>query len=156
MAITNGDAVTIEYTGRTTDGAVFDTTHEPVAEETGLADAQPDRDYDPLTFEIGAGRVIDGLEEALRGLEEGATETITIPPEDAYGEWSEQQVQTFETDALREMLGGELPAEGDRLQAQDGSQGEVVAVDDTTVEVDFNSPLAGETLEFEVEIVAVE
>lgn len=154
MVVTTGDSVTIEYTGRTTDGAVFDTSREAVAAETGLAEAQPDRDYEPLTFEVGAGRVIEGLEAAIVGLEAGTTETITIPPEEAYGEWSDQQVQSFEPEALREML-GEVPSEGDRLQAQDGTQGEVIAVDETAVDVDFNSPLAGETLEFEIEVVAV-
>ena len=154
MAISAGDTVTIAYTGRTTDGTVFDTTQEAVAEESGLAAAQPDRTFEPLTVEIGAGRVIDGLEDALVGLEDGATETITIPPEEAYGEWAEGQVQAFETAMLRETL-GEVPAVGDRLQAQDGSQGAVVAVDEETVEVDFNHPLAGEALEFELEIVSV-
>lgn len=154
MTSTAGDAVKIEYTGRTEDGAVFDTTRESVARETGLAESQPDRDYDALTIELGEGRVIEGLEEALIGLEEGATPTVTIPPEAGYGEWSEEQIREFETEELREML-GDLPSEGAYLQAQNGSQGEVVHVDDDIVRADFNSPLAGETLEFDIEVVAV-
>ncbi|WIV65992.1 FKBP-type peptidyl-prolyl cis-trans isomerase [Natrialbaceae archaeon AArc-T1-2] len=155
MTIATGDSVTIEYTGRTEEGAVFDTTRESVARETGLADSQPDREYDPLTVEIGEGRVIKGLEDALVGLEQGATPTVTIPPEEGYGEWSEEQVQEFETEELRQMLGGELPEEGSYLETQDGVRGEITDVGDDIVRVDFNSPLAGETIEFDVEILAV-
>lgn len=155
MTIATGDAVTVEYTGRTEEGAVFDTTRESVAEEEGLAAAQPDREFEPLTFELGEGRIIEGLEDALVGLEQGATPTVTIPPEQGYGQWSEENVREFETADLREMLGGDNPAEGDFLEAQNGSRGEVVHADDETVRVDFNSPLAGETLEFDIEVVDV-
>ncbi|GGN11066.1 peptidyl-prolyl cis-trans isomerase [Halarchaeum nitratireducens] len=155
VSITDGNTVTFEYTGRLDDGTVFDTSREDVAAEEGLADAQPERDYDPLTVEVGAGAVIEGMEDGLRGLSAGDAETFEIPPEEAYGEWSEEAVQEFETDELRGML-GETPEEGAYLQAQNGQQGEVVHVDEETVRVDFNPELAGETLTFEVEVVDVE
>ncbi len=155
MTIDTGDSVTIEYTGRLDDETVFDTTRQSVAEEAGLAEAQPDREYTPLTVEIGAEQVIEGMEEGLIGLEAGDTETLTIPPEKAYGEPSEEHVQEFETAELREMLGGQTPEEGPYLEAQNGSQGEVVHVDEEIVRVDFNPRLAGETLTFDVEIIEV-
>ena len=155
MSITTGDSVTLEYTGKLEDGTVFDTSQESVAEEAGLAEAQPDREYTPLTVDVGAGQVIEGLEEGLIGLEAGETDTLTIPPEKAYGQPSDENVEEFETDELRELLGGQLPEEGAYLEAQDGSQGEVVHVDDDTVRADFNPPLAGETLTFDVEILEV-
>jgi FKBP-type peptidyl-prolyl cis-trans isomerase 2 len=95
------------------------------------------------------------MEEGLIGLEAGETDTLTIPPEKAYGQPSDENVEEFETDELRELLGGQLPEEGAYLEAQDGSQGEVVHVDDDTVRADFNPPLAGETLTFDVEILEV-
>lgn len=155
VTITTGDSVEIEYTGRTEDGVVFDTTRESVAGETGLADSQPDREYQSITVEVGAGRILAGLEEALSGLEQGATATVTVPPEKGYGEWAEKQVREFETAELRQILGGDLPEEGAYLETQDGNQGEVTDVGDDVVEVDFNSPLAGETLEFDIEIINV-
>ena len=155
MPITTGDSVTLEYTGKLSDGTVFDTSKQSVAEDTGLADAQPDREYAPLTVEVGGGQVIEGMEEGLIGLEAGETETLTIPPEKAYGEPSDENVEEFDTDELKEMLGGQLPEEGAYLEAQDGSQGEVVHVDEDVVRVDFNPQLAGETLTFDVEIVEV-
>ena len=154
MAITTGDDVTFEYTGRLDDGTVFDSSRESVAREAGLVETQPDREYDPLTVEVGSGQVIEGMEEGLLGMDAGETQTIEIPPEKAYGEWTEEHVQEFDTDELSEML-GQRPEEGAFLEAQNGQHGEIIHVDDETVRVDFNPDLAGETLEFEIEIVDV-
>ena len=155
MTIATGDSVTLEYTGRLDDETVFDTSREAVAEEAGLAEAQPDREYAPLTVDVGAEQVIEGMEEGLVGLEAGETTTLTIPPEKAYGERSEERIQEFETEELREMLGGQTPEEGAYLEAQNGQHGEVVHSGEEVVRVDFNPRLAGETLTFDVEIVDV-
>ena len=155
MTITTGDSVTLEYTGRLDDETVFDTSRESVAEEKGLAEAQPDREYAPLTVDVGAEQVIEGMEEGLIGMEAGESETLSIPPEKAYGERSEERVQEFETEELRGMLGGQTPEEGSFLEAQNGQQGEVVHVDEDVVRVDFNPRLAGETLTFEIEVIDV-
>ena len=154
MTITTGDDVTFEYTGRLDDGTVFDSSHESVAREAGLVETQPDREYAPLTVEVGSGHVIEGMEEGLIGMAAGETKTIEIPPEKAYGEWSEENVQEFDTDELVEML-GQTPQEGAFLEAQNGQHGEITHVNDEVVRVDFNPDLAGETLEFEIEIVDV-
>lgn len=156
MTIAIGDSVTIEYTGRHEDGTVFDTSKESVAAEAGLDDSQPDREYEPLTFEVGAEQVIEGLEEELIGLEEGDTPTVVVPPEKAYGEWTEERVQEFDSEDLRSKVGGGNLEEGAYLQSERGQPGEIVHVDDEVVRVDFNPRLAGETLEFDVEILAVD
>ena len=155
MPIDTGDSVTLEYTGRLDDETVFDTSRKSVAEETGLAEAQPDQEYAPLTVTIGGEQIIEGMEEGLIGLEAGETETLTIPPEKAYGEPSDDNIQEFETEDLQEMLGGQMPEEGSYLEAQNGSRGEVVHVDEEVIRVDFNPSLAGETLTFNVEIIDV-
>jgi FKBP-type peptidyl-prolyl cis-trans isomerase 2 len=154
MTIANGDSVTFEYTGRLDDGTVFDSSRESVAEEAGLAGKMPDREYTPLTVEVGAEQVIEGMDEGLVGLEEGESATLEIPPEEAYGEWTEAQVEEFETDELESMV-GQTPEEGGYLEAQNGQQGEIIHVDDEETRVDFNHELAGETLTFDVEIVDV-
>jgi len=94
------------------------------------------------------------MEDGLVGLDAGEETTLEIPPEEAYGEWSQEQVQEFDTDELVEML-GQTPEEGAFLEAQNGQHGEITHVDDEVVKVDFNPDLAGETLEFDVEIVDV-
>lgn len=155
MAITTGDSVVVEYTGRLADGAVFDTSRESVAHEADLVDSQPEREYEPLTVEIGTGRIIAGLEEALVGLETGESSTVTVPPEKGYGEWSEEQVQEFSREEFDEMVGGQIPEEGDHLRTDEGGLAEITHADSEAVRVDFNHSLAGETLEFDVEIVDI-
>ncbi|MFB6254040.1 MAG: peptidylprolyl isomerase [Halobacteriaceae archaeon] len=155
MPISEGDSVTLEYTGRLDDGTVFDTTYEEVAKEAGLAQAQPNREYTPLTVELGNGTVIEGLEEALIGLEEGTTHTLTIPPEKAYGERRDDQIIEYDVEEFSEMLGSQPPTEGTYIETEDGDHAEITHVDDEIVRLDFNHQLAGETLEFEIEIVDV-
>jgi len=154
MAIATGDTVSIEYVGRLDDGTVFDTSRESVATENDL-DHHPDREYEPLTVEIGAGEIIEGLEDGLLGLEAGDEETVTISPEDGYGEHTEDRVIDYDVEEFSGMIGRE-PDVGLEIQTEQGLPGEVVAVDDEDVTVDFNHELAGETLEFEVEVVSVE
>lgn len=155
MAIESGDTVSIEYIGRFPDGEIFDTSRESVATEAGLAEDQPDRDYVPLTVDVGDGQIIPGLEDALTGMEVGETDTVTIPPEEAYGERSEEQILEHDRDELDEML-AEPPEEGMQLQTQQGQIGTIDHVDEDVVRIDFNHELAGETLSFEVEIVDVQ
>ena len=155
MTIATGDSVTFEYTGRLDDGTVFDTSREPIAEDAGLTEAELDREYTPLTIDVGTHQVIEGMESGLLGLEAGEAATIEIPPEEAYGKWDETDVQEFDTAELEEMIGGQTPEEGGYLEAQNGRQGEIVHVDDETTRVDFNHELAGKTLIFEVEILDV-
>lgn len=155
MTIDTGDSVTLQYTGRLDDETVFDTSRKSVAEETGLAEAQPDREYGPLTVDIGAEEVIEGLEEGLVGLEAGTTASLSIPPEKAYGTPTDENIKEFETEALREMLDGQLPNEGAYLEAQNGQPGEVIHVSEEVVRVDFNPRLAGEQLTFDIEIIDV-
>jgi FKBP-type peptidyl-prolyl cis-trans isomerase 2 len=155
VTIATGDSVTIEYTGREEDGEIFDTSRESVGAEAGLNESQPDRDYQPLTFEVGAERVIKGLEEALVGLEAGATPTVTIPPEKGYGEWDEARVREHDADEFAEMLGGQTPAEGSHIETESGEIAEITHVGADVVRLDFNHALAGQTLEFDVEIVDV-
>jgi FKBP-type peptidyl-prolyl cis-trans isomerase 2 len=154
MAISEGDTVTMEYTGRRTDGSVFDTSREAVAEESGLAAQDPDREFGPITVEVGEGRLIEGVEEALHGLEEGDEIAVEVPPEKGYGQPSEDQIVEEDAEEFAQMV-GEDPTEGTYVETQEGAFGEVVDVDEETVRIDFNHELAGETLEFDVEVVEV-
>lgn len=158
MGIEPGDQATIEYTGRLTDedGTVFDTSRERVAEEAGLAGAQPDREFEPITVEPGAGQLIEGFEEGLMGLEEGDAETITVPPEKGYGEKSDDRIMEEDRDEFEGLLDGETPEVGMMIQTEQQQVGEIIHVDEEVVRIDFNHELAGETLEFDVEVVSID
>ena len=155
MPISDGDEVTIAYVGRLKDGTVFDTSYRELAEETGLAAEHPGRVFEPLTIDIGDDAVIAGLQEALRGLDEGETLTVTIPPEQAYGEHRESNVGEYDREAFEEMLGDRELVEGFEVKTDEGLHGRVTDIGSEMVTVDFNHELAGETLIFEIEILDV-
>ena len=136
----NGDTVRINYSGKLTDGTEFDSS----------------AGREPLQFTLGAGEVIPGLEAHVEGMEQGSKSTVTIPPEAAYGPRREEAVQTLDRANLPPQL--EL-AVGAQLQAKtaDGKVMPITVVDldDKSVKVDTNHPLAGRDLVFDVELVEV-
>ncbi len=110
-------------------------------------------DGEPILFIQGIGQIIPGLENALYGMEVGDQKTVVIQPEDAYGEYDPESLQ----DAKKEEFSEEVPLdvgtfldleddEGDILSAQ------VIAAEEDTVTLDFNHPLAGKTLTFEITV----
>jgi len=153
MTISTGDSVTIEYTARTGDGTIFDTSRQSIATKAGLTETQPDREYEAFTFEVGGGMVIEGLDEALIGLEEGARSTVTVSPKRAYGEWKQSRVREYDADNV-EIAGGTIE-KGSRVKSDDGTVAKITHAGPDTVRVDHNNPLAGNTVQFEVEIVSV-
>ncbi|MBN1561865.1 peptidylprolyl isomerase [candidate division KSB1 bacterium] len=110
----------------------------------------------PLQFLVGKKKMILGLDKELLGLETGEKKKIKIAPENGYGLRDEQRVLTLQRSQLAE---GVKLHEGMVLQrkTKDGHvrKGVVKSFDEQTVLVDFNHPLAGETLNFETEIVDI-
>lgn len=160
MTISDGDVVEIEYTGRLEDGTLFDTSDRGLAEESGLAAEHPDRAYEPLTVNVGEGKVIEGLEEALRGLSEGESTAVQIPPEKAYGPYKQSRVAEYDRDAFEKMLSdhdmdGDLEIGFEVEGKESGLPGEVTEIRDDVVVVDYNHELSGETLEFEIDVIDV-
>jgi len=156
MPIERGDGVTIHYVGRFEDGSIFDTSRQAVARHEDLITAQgvEPAEYAPLSFTVGRGDIIEGLEESLVGLEDGEEATVEVPPEKSYGEFEEEKIREYDAEAFEEMVGSE-PEVGLHVEAKNDLHGDVTAVRDDTVEVDFNHELAGRTLVFEIEIIDV-
>jgi FKBP-type peptidyl-prolyl cis-trans isomerase SlyD len=102
---------------------------------------------------VGTGTIIQGLDRNLLGMEEGEAKEITIVPEEAYGS---------KDPALMTVLPRELfqqhsiePTIGMVIQTNEG-QGHVTSISPEAVEVDYNHPLAGETLIFDVKVESIE
>lgn len=156
MEINDGDTVELEYVGRKVDGSVFDTSREAVAEEAGLDEQYPGRDWEPITIEVGSGQLIEGLEEGLIGIGEGETATITVPPEEGYGEPQDDNVMQFDRETVEAGLEDDDLEEGLYVETESGGVGTIESVGEETVVIDFNHELAGETLEFEIEVLSVD
>lgn len=111
---------------------------------------------DPATFSVGDGSLLPGFERALFGLKAGDKRSFEIPPEQGFGTPNEQNLQVMPRDQFASM---ELDY-GVLVIFKDAAGGEMPGVikefDDKQVTVDFNHPLAGKIITFEVEIITVQ
>jgi FKBP-type peptidyl-prolyl cis-trans isomerase SlyD len=137
--IAAGNKVSIEYTLTLADKKVIDTN---VGKE-------------PLTFEEGAHQVIPGMEKGLLGMKKGQSKKLVIKPEDGYGPLQKEAIKTVDLN--------KLPPDAQKVDAQvqastpDGqvARGRVTEVKNDKATIDFNHPLAGKTLYFDVKILDV-
>jgi FKBP-type peptidyl-prolyl cis-trans isomerase SlyD len=140
LTVSEGKLVSLEYTLKLDDQSVIDSN-------VGGA---------PLTYTQGSHRIVPGLEKALEGMAVGETKQVTVTPTDGYG--------ALDPDALQEVDKALLPPDavqvGTRLQGRtpDGRMvfPRVAEVKTDTVILDFNHPLAGKTLHFDVKILDIQ
>ncbi len=140
MEITKNSKVTVHYTGKLEDGTIFDSSIEA--------------GRDPLQAKLGEGQLIPGFENGLIGMSTGDKKTITIEPQDAYGEPNDQYITEISKDMIPEgvEVGAMLQANG-----PNGTFNVVVKqINESTVVLDANHPLAGKKLIFDLEVVNVE
>jgi peptidylprolyl isomerase len=135
-----GDFVKVHYTGRLTDGTVFDSSEG----------------REPLSFELGAGMMIAGFDKAVHGMAIGAKSTVDIPCAEAYGEPTEDLY--FDVPMAQVPTDIE-PKVGQQLSVQQGDGSSmpvtVLSVDEEKIVLDANHPLAGKDLIFDIELVAI-
>ncbi len=134
-----GDSVSVHYRGKLDDDTEFDSSYGS----------------DPLDVVLGKGEVIPGFEDAIIGLCVGEKITVEILPEEAYGE----PLEDLYLEIPREDIPADIKPEigqGVTLQTDEGPLDAVVVnVTDEAVTIDANHPLAGETLIFDIELVAI-
>jgi len=139
MAISNGVKVQMHYT-LTVDGETVDSSQR----------------NKPLSFVQGEHKIIAGLEKQLAGLKAGDSKKVAVPPEDAYGPRREEGIQTLPSSTFSDpntlKIGGLVQGsvDGNPFRAR------VMEIGKDTITLDLNHPLAGKTLEFEIEIVSVD
>lgn len=140
MSVEDGDTVRVHYTGTLQDGTEFDSSHG----------------RDPLEFTVGEGEVIQGFEEMVLGLDEGESTEATLPPEEAYGERSEERLIEVETDQLPDDIEPEIGMQLEIETPQGGrARVRITEIGDDVVTLDGNHPLAGRELTFELEVVDI-
>lgn len=139
MPIQNGDTVRVHYTGTLADGSTFDSSLE----------------REPLECKLGQGGLIPGFEAAIIGHEPGETVTVTIPPEEAYGDHDPELVFTV----AKAQVPANIPLqEGTQLELsnEQGRMNVVITeIDSEEITLDANHPLAGKELTFEIQILEV-
>jgi FKBP-type peptidyl-prolyl cis-trans isomerase 2 len=138
--VLSDSTVTVNYTGRLEDGTIFDSSMVEGRE--------------PMTAKLGEGRLIKGFEEGLVEMSEGDTKTVEIESAEAYGEYLEYLIQEVE----KSQMPGEVEV-GMQLQAQTEMgvvQFVVKEINEETVVLDANHPLAGKKLIFDLEVVSID
>lgn len=134
-----GKTVTLHFAIKLEDGQIIDSNFES----------------EPATFSVGDGNLLEGFEKALFGLEEGAKQTLKVLPENGFGMPNPSNIQKVP----RSQFDGMELEQGLVISFADAGNGELPGVisefDDKMVAVDFNHPLAGKQLNFEVEILQV-
>ena len=139
MEISDKKTVKLHYKGTLADGSVFDSSEGK----------------EPLEFIYGVGMIIPGLEEGIVGMKSGDKKSVSIPSEKAYGPKMQEAMQ----EVPRESMPSEIELKVGMQLAAQGPQGvipvTIAEIKDDVVIVDFNHPLAGKDLTFDVEIVEV-
>lgn len=134
-----GKSVTLHFAIKLEDGQIIDSNFSA----------------EPATFTVGDGNLLEGFEQALFGLEEGAKQTLKILPENGFGMPNPSNIQNLP----RSQFDGMDLEQGLVISFSDPGNGELPGViaefDDKMVSVDFNHPLAGKKLDFEVEVLKV-
>jgi len=134
QAAKNGDTVQIHYTGKLQDNSVFD-----------KSEGKP-----PLKFTVGAKQVIPGMDKAVTGMKVGESKTVTIPPEEAYGNYDEKMIFEVPTN--------KLPAgvkAGEKLMNPHGQTVTVKEIQGDKTLLDGNHFLAGKTLIFDIKLMSI-
>jgi peptidylprolyl isomerase len=139
--VRNGDNVKVHYTGKFDNGEIFDSSEG----------------NEPLAFTVGIGQVIAGFDQALLGMIVGESKNVVIPAAEAYGEVIPELIQTINRDQFS--LGDITPELGMAIEMQtpEGSIPLVITeLNETTVTLDANHPLAGQELHFDLTLVSIE
>lgn len=140
MAAKKNDKVKIHYTGSLTNGEVFDSS-----------EGNP-----PLEFVIGSGQVIEGFDDAVAGMEVGEKKSVLIPVDKAYGQRRDELVMIVP----KNQVPPDLEIEEGMMLEVGGTDGDilkvtVVSIGEDDIALDGNPPLAGEDLNFDIELVEI-
>jgi len=139
--VEKGSSVTVQYIGTLDDGTVFEDSY---------------KNQTPLTFEVGSGQLIKGFDTGILGMSVGEKKTLNLTPDQAYGEHNSDRIH----DVNIENFNKENPPEVDQTVIGQNELGQqmmarVLEINSKNVKLDFNHPLAGKNLQFQIEVVSI-
>jgi len=139
-----GDFVKIDYVGRLETGEIFDLTDEALAKKENIYNSNIS--YKPIPVIIGENFVIKGLDKELEKMKVGEKKKITVNPEDGFGKRNPNLVKIVNKKVFKE-----APKVGMVVNIK-GTMGRIQSIDGGRVRIDFNNPLSGKALQYEIEI----
>ena len=137
-----GDTVRVHYEGQLSDGTIFDSSLE----------------REPIEFILGQDTVIPGFEQAVIGMEVGESKDVSIPPEEGFGEYSEDLVVNIEKTILPPDINPELGMQLEVSSEEEEETPRVFAIADIaedSITLDGNHPLAGAEIAFKIELLEI-
>ena len=135
-----GDTVRVHYEGQLSDGTIFDSSLE----------------REPIEFILGQDTVIPGFEQAVIGMKAGESKDVSIPPEDGFGEYSEDLVVNIEKSILPPDINPELGMQLEVSSEEENLRVFTIAeIAEDSVTLDGNHPLAGEEIAFKIELLEI-
>jgi len=145
-----GDFIYIDYIGKIKDTKeIFDLTKEDVAKKEGIF--KPEFKYGPVPVVVDANFVLPGLNDALKEMNVGDKKTVEIPPEKAFGQRNVELIKLLPEARFKEQ---NIDTKPGSFVTINRIKGRIISSDGGRVKIDFNHPLAGKVLEYELEIVS--
>ncbi|OUS47146.1 hypothetical protein BE221DRAFT_73235, partial [Ostreococcus tauri] len=137
----DGDAVKIHYVGTLEDGSQFDSSRDR---------------GEPIAFTVGSGQMIKGFDNGVRDMAVGDRKTIECAPAEAYGEIRPENILRVPKGDVVDAVGEDYIKVGEKLMVGQGMPATIVEVTDSEVALDANHPLAGKTLNFDIELMSLD
>ena len=141
QTVQKGDKVAIHYVGTLDDGEQFDSSRER---------------GEPISFTVGGGMMIPGFDNGVMDMKIGDTKTLKCAPADAYGEINPANVMKVPKQEVMDAVGEEYTVIGSKLMVGQGMTATISEISDTECTLDCNHPLAGKTLNFDIELMSLE
>ena len=141
QTVQKGDKVAIHYVGTLDDGEQFDSSRER---------------GEPISFTVGGGMMIPGFDNGVMDMKVGDTKTLKCAPADAYGEVNPANVMKVPKQEVMDAVGEEYTVVGSKLMVGQGMTATISEISDTECTLDCNHPLAGKTLNFDIELMSLE
>jgi len=144
----DGELVLINYVGRLKDnGQVFEVTSEELAKKENIYN--PSFKYGPVPVIIGGGFILKALDEAIKKMKVGEKKEVELPPAEAFGERDENLIKNIPINMFKD----QEPIVGSYAKFN-GFVGKILSINGGRVKIDFNHPLAGKIIIYEIEIVS--
>jgi FKBP-type peptidyl-prolyl cis-trans isomerase 2 len=153
--VEKGDNISVNYIGKYDNGTVFDTSLIDVAKESGLYDAS--RNYEPMSFVVGAEQMISGFDNGVLNMTIGEKKTFKLSPDEAYGEYTIEKIEEVPRSELESAnITPEIGLTVYRGTMFGMESGIITNMLGSNATIDFNHPLAGKNLTFDVEVVSID